>query len=541
MQDIRAFFKIESSKKRKPSNEPENSIPNKRAALKISDDEDEKKVVKKPKKRIIEDSSDEESSKLKKSSAKKQDVKKEVEIKDVKNLFGGRVKRTDRETKILPKETTSNGHHEEIVVLDVVDTPKKNDDEKEDISFNNSPSKPKSNGHQKAEVFKSPKKKEKESPKKAASPMKKSSTESPTKKLSKLSMDAKPLMKIVTNDKKPEVKKNKEVINDEWHVTTKPEKSEDRPSTSTSKPVQADKPKVIVAMTPIKRDVIPIDINTLSFVDKYKPTSVKEIIGQQGGGSNANKLQNWLLHWHKNHGDSKKKAAKFNPYAKNDDGSSFKAALLSGMPGIGKTTTVHLVCKELLFDVVEFNASDTRSKRLLKEEVQQLLSNKSLKGYASGERKAASNRHVLVMDEVDGMAGNEDRGGMAELIQLIKESHIPVICMCNDRASPKVRSLANHCFDLRFQKPTANQMRSAMMTICFKEGIKLEAGAIDSIISGTGNDIRQTLNHLALYSASKDQKIGAENAKKTAQLSEKDVKIVRLFFIFDILIFNAFI
>jgi DNA polymerase III delta prime subunit len=51
----------------------------------------------------------------------------------------------------------------------------------------------------------------------------------------------------------------------------------------------------------------------------------------------------------------------------------------------GKTTTVHLVCKELGFDIVEFNASDTRSKKLLHEEVSELLSNKSLSGYFQGE------------------------------------------------------------------------------------------------------------------------------------------------------------
>jgi replication factor C subunit 1 len=51
----------------------------------------------------------------------------------------------------------------------------------------------------------------------------------------------------------------------------------------------------------------------------------------------------------------------------------------------GKTTTAHLVCKELGFDVVEFNASDTRSKNLLHAEVSELLSNKSLSGYFQGE------------------------------------------------------------------------------------------------------------------------------------------------------------
>jgi len=62
------------------------------------------------------------------------------------------------------------------------------------------------------------------------------------------------------------------------------------------------------------------------------------------------------------------------------------------------------------------------------------------------------------MDEVDGMAGNEDRGGIQELIQLIKNSRIPVICMCNDRHHPKIRSLTNYCFDLQFSRPNAKQI-----------------------------------------------------------------------------------
>ena len=57
------------------------------------------------------------------------------------------------------------------------------------------------------------------------------------------------------------------------------------------------------------------------------------------------------------------------------------------------------------------------------------------------------------------MAGNEDRGGMQELINLIKSTKIPIICMCNDRNSQKVRSLANYCFDLRFQRPRVDQIK----------------------------------------------------------------------------------
>jgi replication factor C subunit 1 len=52
---------------------------------------------------------------------------------------------------------------------------------------------------------------------------------------------------------------------------------------------------------------------------------------------------------------------------------------------LGKTTTVALVCKELGFDVVEFNASDTRSKTLIRDQISELLTTTSLSGFAKGE------------------------------------------------------------------------------------------------------------------------------------------------------------
>lgn len=44
---------------------------------------------------------------------------------------------------------------------------------------------------------------------------------------------------------------------------------------------------------------------TLLWVDKYKPTSLKMIIGQQGDQSCANKLFRWLRNWYKNSSDDK--------------------------------------------------------------------------------------------------------------------------------------------------------------------------------------------------------------------------------------------
>lgn len=59
-------------------------------------------------------------------------------------------------------------------------------------------------------------------------------------------------------------------------------------------------------------------------------------------------------------------------------------------------------------------------------------------------------KYVFIMDEVDGMVGNEDRGGIQELIGLIKYIKIFIICMCNDRNYFKICFLVYYCFDFCF-------------------------------------------------------------------------------------------
>lgn len=181
--------------------------------------------------------------------------------------------------------------------------------------------------------------------------------------------------------------------------------------------------------------------------------------------------------------------------------------------------------KELGFDIVEMNASDTRSKRLLHEHVKELLSCQSLTSFAHGAHKIdAGRKRVLIMDEVDGMAGTEDRGGMQELIGLIKSSKVPIICICNDRQHPKVRSLANYCYDLKFQKPRVEQIRGAMMSICFKEGLKMKPEALDEIIVGANQDVRQVcliLYQLLYFDPEKFHTPFAESAGSTPPLDDR--------------------
>jgi len=137
---------------------------------------------------------------------------------------------------------------------------------------------------------------------------------------------------------------------------------------------------------------------------------------------------------------------------------------LSGPPGIGKTSTARIVCAALGYEVVEQNASDTRSKATLESSIKDLSTNKSLNYFSvAGRKKEAENtnhlaaaigglatqKSVIIMDEVDGV-GAGDRGGIGALIKIIKESKTPIICICNDRQDRKLQSLVNQCYDLKF-------------------------------------------------------------------------------------------
>ncbi|XP_034713970.1 replication factor C subunit 1 isoform X2 [Etheostoma cragini] len=268
------------------------------------------------------------------------------------------------------------------------------------------------------------------------------------------------------------------------------------------------------------------DNASLLWVDKYRPRSLKTVIGQQGDQSCANKLLRWLQNWYRHHsgGSSKPPVARFGKFGGKDDGSGFKAALLSGPPGVGKTTTAALACEELGFSYVEMNASCTRSKNSLKEVVSESLNNTSIEGFYKGTSQKVSSKHVLIMDEVDGMAGNEDRGGIQEMIGLIRTSKIPIICMCNDRNHQKIRSLANYCFDLRFQRPRVEQIKGAMMSLAFKEGIKIPPPALNEMILASNQDVRQVIHNLSMWSA-KNKVMTYDQCKSDAASARKDMKL----------------
>ncbi|KIJ27677.1 hypothetical protein M422DRAFT_271098, partial [Sphaerobolus stellatus SS14] len=230
---------------------------------------------------------------------------------------------------------------------------------------------------------------------------------------------------------------------------------------------------------------------------KYAPKSLKEICGNKG---QVDKLQQWLHDWPNSAKAGFRKPGKSGM-------NTFRAVMITGSPGIGKTTSSHLCAKLEGYTPIELNASDARSKKLVENATN--INNTSLDGWLGGGHKTlvagveVTDRTVLIMDEVDGMSAG-DRGGVGALNALIKKTKIPIICIANDRQAQKLKPLLHTTFNLSFRKPDANSIRSRIMSICFREGLKVPANVVDQLVQGAQSDIRQVINMLSTWKLSSE-------------------------------------
>nr|VWO96876.1 Uncharacterized protein [Ganoderma boninense] len=249
------------------------------------------------------------------------------------------------------------------------------------------------------------------------------------------------------------------------------------------------------------------------WTDRYAPQTLKEICGNKG---QIEKLQGWLSSWAASLKSDFKKPGK-------EGMNVFRAVMITGPPGIGKTTSAHLCAKLAGFTPIELNASDARSKKLVENSTN--IMNTSLDGWMGGGKKTnaagvtITDKSCLIMDEVDGMSAG-DRGGVGALTALIKKSKIPIICIANDRGAQKLKPLINATYNLTFKRPEANVIRSRILSIAFKEKMKIPANVVDQLVQGAQSDIRQVLNMLSTWRLSSNT-IDFDEGKSLVKANEK--------------------
>ena len=240
----------------------------------------------------------------------------------------------------------------------------------------------------------------------------------------------------------------------------------------------------------------------LMWVEKYRPKKIAEVVGNEKAKA---AFVDWLkgARWRK------------------------KGALLYGPPGVGKTTLVHAAASEFKFRIIEMNASDTRTEKSINK-----IANPATSFAALDKFFASTEGSLLFLDEVDGIFGREDRGGIGAIVKIFrKESkkkkgarkeiqgpQIPVVLAANDPDHRKLRPLRKVCQFIEFRAVDANLIAALLKKICLKEQIDAEFGALERIAQNSKGDVRSAIADLqALCGES-----GALRLQDTHRLSSRN-------------------
>jgi len=197
---------------------------------------------------------------------------------------------------------------------------------------------------------------------------------------------------------------------------------------------------------------------------KHKPRSVSEVVGNEEA---IQRLIGWIKSWTR--GIPKK-----------------RAVFLFGPPGIGKTVTVEALANDLDMELVERNASDYRTE----EAVQRFAGLASQSGTLFGKKR------LILFDELDGITGREDRGGVGAITQIAKTALVPIILIANNAYDPRLGALRFYCEIIEFKKPPAGEVTKHLKRICDHEGIKADETALKFIAQRSEGDVRSAVNDL---------------------------------------------
>jgi replication factor C large subunit len=175
------------------------------------------------------------------------------------------------------------------------------------------------------------------------------------------------------------------------------------------------------------------------------------------------------------------------------------ALLLYGPPGIGKTSSVLAIANALNFDVVIVNASDKRNKtslRAVRNASQFSSLEETLNDKIIGQ--------LLLIDEVDGLSGTADRGGVREIVEIIKSTRVPIILTANEITAQKFKSLKDQCELSRFEPPTPKEVLKILRRIVEAEKLTVSNDLLLKIIEMSDNDIRGSINSLQTLGSGRD-------------------------------------
>ena len=242
------------------------------------------------------------------------------------------------------------------------------------------------------------------------------------------------------------------------------------------------------------------------WVEKYRPQSIKEMAIPQAKVSghrvaldeelrsfiktffteiqNINEKNKKIRIYNKTVEDKKQKKELNVPSEKS-------AVLLEGPPGVGKTSIVYALANDLNMEVIETNASDTRTRDALESKLKETVKSRGIMDFV-----VQSKAKLILIDEIDGIYGVTDRGAVPAVIDLIENTQFPVI-MCSNEYKRSLQALYNKIRKIEISPLSRDEILKVVKRILKKEKIdNFNPKDLNYIIEKNDGDLRGTINDL---------------------------------------------
>ena len=233
------------------------------------------------------------------------------------------------------------------------------------------------------------------------------------------------------------------------------------------------------------------------FTIKYQPRKTNEIIGQDTA---IRKLKDFVIN--------------FKKQRKN-------AALIYGPSGVGKTISVHALANDLDLEILEVNASDVRNADQIN----------SMIGSAVSQMSLFSKGKIILVDEVDGLSGMKDRGGLLAIIKLIEKSSFPLILTITNPWDYKFNKLRRKTEMIEFTPLDYSNIFKILKKICDDEKIKYDELILKGLARRAGNDARAAINDLETLTI-EAKELTKKSLEELGERNQQDTILNALFKIF---------